>query len=264
LEGYVIPPADWNPEEGFLWINLAGVYDVKPGDVVAITGAGLSVQHTVRHLTVDAVNSTLDTVSGTADPGAVVTVWPHTLGWWTSGLPVVTGDDGVWVAHLADLPYDLAPGESGRAEIVDEYGNTTGIDWQVPLQVRIDIQPWSALNRIACGYPTAWLPVAVFSAEGFDATQLNTDGIRFGRTGTEAEVIRLGRDDRPVQYAADLNRDGLLDMVYFFRLGDTGFGCGDIPTGQRSATVEATLTGWMEGGIVEGSDHLTLFRVFGH
>jgi len=256
---YIVPPAEWNREESFLWIDIADTYDVKAGDEVTITGAGYLVHHTVRALTVDVLDPDANTVAGTADAGEVVYVWPHEYGWWTEGLPVVTGDDRNWTADLDDLSsYDLVPGTSGRAEIVDAIGNTTGIDWTVPIPVQIDIRPGSASNLVACRAATARLPVAVLSAEGFDATQLYTDSIRFGRTGTEAEVIRIGRDERLVQHARDVNRDGLPDMIYAFRFGDTGFSCGDIPAGQRRATLEATLTGWMEGGSVEGTDGLTL------
>ncbi len=425
---YVVPPADWNPEEGYLWIDLAGAFDVKPGDVVTVTGAGLASQHTVRSLTVEAVDANLDTVSGTADPGAVVYVWPHEFGWWTYGLPVVTGEDGDWVAHLGDLPFDLLPGGSGRAEIVDEFGNTTGIDWSAPrprmsvylegefvigwdwphgasvhltiddpangvgvdyqadapvgpapfdpdtwwarfdfagaydvkpgdivvltdgttvrthvvypltvdaidgeadtvtgtsdpgatvyvypwgdyfgpieadesgnwsmdftglydlvpgtwgtaevddevwnataidwtvsLPVLIDIRPWSASNLVLCGTRWSLLPVAVLSADGFDATAVDHDTVRFGRTGVEAEVASLA--GRPLRYARDVNGDGLVDMVYSFRFGDTGFSCADIPLGQHSARVEATLSGWMGDIYLEGRDSLTLFRLLGH
>ena len=260
--GYVIPPAEWNPAESFLWIDIAGLYDVKAGDIVTLTGAGFTVPHAVRPLAVTVVDAVPNTVSGTSVPGEVVHVWPHDLGSWHAGLPVTTGEDGRWIADLDDLPYDLMPWASGRAEIVDEIGNTTGIDWQAPLLVRIDIQPMTGLNLIPCGYPAAWLPVAVLSGEGFDATRLYTDHIRFGRRGTEAEVLRIGRDDRPAEYAADVNHDGLTDMVYIFRLGDTGFSCVDIPPGQRYTSVQGTLTGWVDEGPVYGVDVLRLFRIF--
>ena len=61
-----------------------------------------------------------------------------------------------------------------------------------------------------------------------------------------------------------MNGDGLLDMVYTFRFGDTGFSCADVPLGQRTARVEATLTGWMGDIYLEGRDSLTLFRLLGH
>ncbi len=252
----------WGDPRTYVRFEFGEEYDLGVGDVVTVTDSLTEVTHVVMNLAVADVDPQTDEIAGTADPGMQVTLWPHGFDQTATVLATAAGD-GAWVADFSGL-FDLVGWTAGRSEVLDEGGNATAVDWQVPLPVRIDIQPWSGLNRIACGYPTAWLPVAVFSAEGFDATQLNTDSIRFGRTGTEAEVVRLGRDPRPAQYASDVNHDGLMDMVYFFRLGDTGFGCGDIPAGQRSVTVEATLTGWMEGGIAEGSDHLTLLRLFGH
>jgi CSLREA domain-containing protein len=421
---YVVLPADWNPEESFLWIDIAGTYNVKAGDIVTITGAGYAVPHMVRYLTVGSVDAEANTVEGTAVPGEIVHVWPHDFGGWQAGMSVETDQSGNWTADLAGLQYDLLPGGSGRAEIVDDIGNTTGIDWAVPrmavyleaesvigwdwphgadvhltiddpatemvvdfeqdsqvepapwnpnvwwamfdfagqydvkpgdivvltdgtttlvhevlpltvgetdgeadtvagtsyagadvyvhpwdawfepvaadesgawlmdftdlydimpgiwgiaevfddannstaidwmVPLRIDIRPWSGSNLVLCRATWDLLPVAVFSESGFDATAVDHDSVRFGRTGTEAEVVTV--HGRPVRYARDVNGDGLLDMVYTFRFGDTGFSCADIPLRQHSAREEATLTGWMGEIYLEGRDSLTLVRLLGH
>ncbi len=57
----------------------------------------------------------------------------------------------------------------------------------------------------------------------------------------------------------DKNKDGLLDMVFHFRFGDTGFSCADIPDGDKSANLTGTLTGeTQDGTAIEGQDNLLL------
>ena len=246
----------WGDPRTYVRFDFGEVYDLGVGDVVTVTDSVTEVTHVVMNLAVTDVDSQTYEIAGTADPDMQVTLWPHGFDQ-IATVHVAADRDGSWLASFRDV-FDLVPGTGGRSQVVDEAGNATAVDWTVPLPVQIDIRPGSASNLVGCRATTARLPVAVLSAEGFDATQLYTDSIRFGRTGTEAEVIRIGRDERPLQHARDVNRDGLPDMIYAFRFGDTGFSCGDIPAGQRRATLEATLTGWMEGGSVEGTDGLTL------
>ncbi len=50
-------------------------------------------------------------------------------------------------------------------------------------------------------------------------------------------------------------------MVFHFRFGDTGFSCDDIPDGEKSAYLSATLTGeTLDGTPIEGSGELRLVR----
>jgi hypothetical protein len=59
-------------------IGFGDDYDLQVGDVVTLTDEfGTSTTHTVQNLSVTEVNAEADTVSGTADIGAVVQVWPH-------------------------------------------------------------------------------------------------------------------------------------------------------------------------------------------
>ncbi|MGH7253427.1 MAG: hypothetical protein ACREIE_06465, partial [Nitrospiraceae bacterium] len=62
------------------------------------------------------------------------------------------------------------------------------------------------------------------------------------------------------RHVEDANKDRLLDMVFHFRFGDTGFGCTDIPTGQNSVTLTGQVTGTAGGTVIEGGDSLTLMR----
>ena len=50
-------------------------YDVKPGDVVTVSDATTSKQHTVIDITVTSVDAENDTVHGTAAAGSEVTAY---------------------------------------------------------------------------------------------------------------------------------------------------------------------------------------------
>jgi hypothetical protein len=70
--------------------------------------------------------------------------------------------------------------------------------------------------------------VAVLSRNGFDATEVDADTVRFGRTGTEARPVRFG--------LADIDGDGTTDILIRFRIRDTGIVCGNISASLRGAT----------------------------
>ncbi len=56
------------------------------------------------------------------------------------------------------------------------------------LEVTIDIRPWSKHNPINYKKGHGMIPVAILSAEGFDApSQIDRDSLTFGATGNETE-----------------------------------------------------------------------------
>ena len=122
-----VVPIPWNPNDIWVRFDFAGLYDVKPGDVVSLSEGAASPSHTVRNLTITGVDDAEDTVSGTADAGAVVNVWPHATG---QTLQATAGPDGAWQVDFTDI-FDLVPGEGGRAQINDDLGNGTAVDWHV-------------------------------------------------------------------------------------------------------------------------------------
>jgi len=251
--------APWDHVTPWLWIDFSGSYDVKAGDVLTLTGPSGSAEHVVRVLTVSGADPIENIVTGTSDPEEEIRLWPYNA---AEALTVTANGDGSWSADLDDISYDLMPGETVRAAISDENGNETAVDRDVLLSIQIDIKPFSPINQVACRFPSNLIPVALLSAEGFDASSVDPDSIRFGRTGIEAEVVRVGRDDHPAQHSGDVNGDGFADVVYYFRLGDTGFNCADIPQGKYSVRVDAALTGWTPEYGVQGVDFLRLFRLF--
>lgn len=84
--------------------------------------------------------------------------------------------------------------------------------------VTIDIRPRSDANKINPN-STKKINVAILSGNGFDATTVDPNTVRFGATGTEAAPVHVAR--------RDVDRDGDRDMVLRFQIQDTGIKCGD-------------------------------------
>jgi len=90
-------------------------------------------------------------------------------------------------------------------------------------RVQIDIKPGDSSNSVNCKNSTANIPVAVLSSATFDATTIDVNSVRFGKTGTEARELHR-KNGQAVRHApADLNGDGLLDMIFHFAANDAGF-----------------------------------------
>jgi hypothetical protein len=108
------------------------------------------------------------------------------------------------------------------------------------LSVSVDVRPRSEANRINPN-STNNINVAIFSGNGFDATKVDPNTVRFGATGTEAAPINVAR--------RDVDGDGDRDMVVRFEIQDTGIKCGDT---------SAVLTGQVSGGAsIIGSSPIT-------
>ena len=102
------------------------------------------------------------------------------------------------------------------------------VEFQGKMLVSVDIRPKSDANRINPN-STNNINVAIFSTNGFDATTVNVNTVRFGATGTEAAPIHVA--------LRDINEDGLFDMVVRFQIQNTGIKCEDtsaILTGQTN------------------------------
>lgn len=104
--------------------------DVAVGDKVKFTDGKTSLTHIVRNLSITAVDPVEDTITGIADAGTLVYVWPHDG--WFEPLQAIADNSGVWQVDLGDVGYDLQEGASGRSEIRDNLGDATAVDWYVP------------------------------------------------------------------------------------------------------------------------------------
>ena len=121
----------WGDPRTWVWFDVRSDYDIQIGDVVTLTDGVITVAQTVQNLSVTEANAETDTVSGLADPGAVVQVWPH-----ETGIPVdaPVAEDGTWQVDLSDQK-DLVAGTCGRSQVLDENGFATAVDWCAP-------KPW--------------------------------------------------------------------------------------------------------------------------
>jgi TolB protein len=110
-----------------------------------------------------------------------------------------------------------------------------------PLEVTIDIRPWSKRNPINYkGHGV--LPVAILSTPDFDApSQVDQNSLTFGATGTEKSLAFCKR--KPKNVSKDGSKD---DLVCNFYIEIAGFKCGDT---------EGILKGKTVSGIaIEGED----------
>jgi|GEM_PF-680666 len=100
------------------------------------------------------------------------------------------------------------------------------------IEVEIDVMPYHPHNRISLrrNYP---LYVAVFGTADFDVNDIDTSKVKFGKTGTEAGVARG-------PYYRDVNRDGIMDVMYVFRTFDCGFYRGDKASKLTGVTSDGT------------------------
>jgi hypothetical protein len=124
--------------------------------------------------------------------------------------------------------------------------------------VNIDIQPGTFPNTWNCKNTSATIPVGLLSSATFDATTVNVNDVRFGKSGTEAGELHRKGTQAVSHTAADLNGDGLLDRIFHFNAKDTGFSCSDIPSGQSQTTVFGYLT--VIGKPIAGADSLLIKR----
>ena len=114
---------------------------------------------------------------------------------------------------------------------------------RAPTNVLVDVKPGTSSNSIN---PTSKgnIPVAVYTTDVFDATQLNVETIVFG---PNAAIESHGR-----AHIEDIDADGDADLTLHFDTQETGIQCGDA---------EATLTGTtFSGEAVSGSDAITLVK----
>lgn len=112
-------------------------------------------------------------------------------------------------------------------------------------EVNIDIRPGSVLNpinRMSLGST----PVAILSTSDFDAPSMtDRTSLSFGRTGDELSLAFCNK-------GADVNNDGLLDLVCHFKTRLAGFQAGD------TAGILKGMT--FDGFAFEGQDVVTILR----
>lgn len=154
---------------------------------------------------------------------------------WASGEPNNLGEE-----DYVELNPLFAVGQwndrSGEASVI----GGRGIVELTYLKVGIDIKPDDLINPINPNSKGV-IPVAIFSTDGFDATSVDPDTLRFGRG--EAQIAHK-------QKHIDVNGDGHKDLLVRFRTQDIGLLSGDTEIPLRGQTYE--------GFSLQGKDSITL------
>ncbi len=122
--------APWDPNDIMAFFDFGDLHDLAAGDIVMLSGHDMEIYYTVQNLTVTEVNEIENTVTGAADPGAVVMVYPFEYG--DQPLHVEANENGDWFADFEEAGIDLVPGMCGRSDIFDEFTNSTTVDWCIP------------------------------------------------------------------------------------------------------------------------------------
>ncbi|KKQ95803.1 MAG: hypothetical protein UV74_C0013G0408 [Candidatus Woesebacteria bacterium GW2011_GWB1_43_14] len=96
--------------------------------------------------------------------------------------------------------------------------------------IDIDARPYKSINLLV-SHSKSLVDLAIFSSSVFDATKIDNQSLRLGKTGHE-DSLKFCLKSR------DLNRDGLLDMRCFFENELLGVGEGDTEIILPGKTIE--------------------------
>ena len=115
-------------------------YDIQSSDSVTVTDGASIKTHIVTELQVTTIDTTFDTIGGTAAPGTEV--WIDVFG--TNRARRVTANgSGYWLASFGtpageedwQQAWDLKLGDNGHAEQNDDDGDVTWVNWRVRVPV---------------------------------------------------------------------------------------------------------------------------------
>ncbi|MBL8109079.1 MAG: hypothetical protein JNJ96_05385 [Anaerolineales bacterium] len=139
-ETKIVTPANWDSSQTDILFELGEAITLAPGMTVTLTDGLMTKTHTITNLIVSDIDLDADTVSGTAQPGAHVTVGyiceQNTCAWRR-----VTADGlGNWLSDFSipgedaseQVLFDIKPGTSSGAGEIDEDGDETSVLWRVP------------------------------------------------------------------------------------------------------------------------------------
>jgi multiple sugar transport system substrate-binding protein len=123
-----IAPLQWDPNQQIALFQLQGLFDIRPGHIITVTGEGQSKTMTVADIWGISVDVDADTVSGyiTAGSSASVHVGVNID---SGNLPV--DENGYWIADLSIVGTDIKPGTRGYVQVDGQDGSVTWVSFQV-------------------------------------------------------------------------------------------------------------------------------------
>jgi hypothetical protein len=126
-----VGPTPWNPNRKYLYTNLGGSYDIRPGCQVSVSAGGFTKTLTVSNLKVTDFDLLYNLVSGTTDPNTNLQIGIFNTG---AKIEITSDNQGKWTANFSGI-YILKPGDGGRVLQNDGDGDGTVVDWSVPLSI---------------------------------------------------------------------------------------------------------------------------------
>ena len=138
-QGAVVP-APWDANLGYVVVSFSGLYDIKPGDSVSMTGGVTTKTTLVTDLEITDFDLSQDTVRGKAAKGSRVDLWAYGNGMTNVNRHVVADGNGDWVAdfskpgHEADEQntFDIAPGTQIDSQQMDKDYDSTMFELDLP------------------------------------------------------------------------------------------------------------------------------------
>jgi phosphonate transport system substrate-binding protein len=124
-------PPPWEDPNTYVRFDLP--FDLQVGDMITMSSGATVKEHIVTNLTVTLVDPATNTVTGTADAGAYIQVWPHDAGecWQDLTVQDTGSNPESWSVDFTDC-YEIVPGSNGAATQPDNDGDETWIEWWVP------------------------------------------------------------------------------------------------------------------------------------
>jgi hypothetical protein len=192
--------------------------DVITVDIDATTG-GLD---TVLHIfDPDGVMRLMSTYTDPADPGSTpVPGYTETM---DASLQFSLDKTGVWKVLVTAEPAFMTSDGTFIMRAFSNGSYTLIVSGLTPTttteQVHIEIKPGSQQRGPVNPKAKGEIPVALLSNAdtGFDPFQVDESSLKFGRTGTEASLVRC------LKAGKDFNGDGRLDRVCHFDNAKSGF-----------------------------------------
>jgi VCBS repeat-containing protein len=113
----------------YVLFQLEGIHDLVPGEVVELSGGGITKSHKITALAVTGFNVGDNTMEGTTDSDLVVALWVNRDP--DNSQTSATPDSGAWKTDFS--PFDLKAGDDGAAVQQEEDLDATWVNWQIPL-----------------------------------------------------------------------------------------------------------------------------------
>jgi len=132
VDGTLVAAADSNAAGYVSFGYMEPYFDIAAGQVVKVSGGGVTMKHIVAKFKVTAIDTLTNTITGKAAPGSEVIVGiPHFAMNFSLSKNVTTGADGVWQVDFTDTE-DILPGQWIGVKQFDGNGNATYMDWCAP------------------------------------------------------------------------------------------------------------------------------------